>query len=192
MNQIQNQKPSEGPGPIRIIVYFIATVVALGAFLAIPIGMAMADDDLIGQFDEHGPEWGQPGDPLPSGMESIDWNLQQAELEAEGAPQAEDVYTVPGYHASGGREWQTTCESYSTTVDRCATSIKAGNGWVFNNLTYLPSARANWAGNPLAHTGSWTASDGASWATECDTLTSGRNGCRSYRNGTFNNIVHFS
>ena len=113
----------------------------------------------------------------------------------------------------------TACEDYSQTR-RCWTNIwgttvkKAGagytvsNGWMFNNLTYLPSRRALWAGNPLGNTGAWTASDGRRWRTECDTAATGRGGCRSYAEATvietvsggyrettkfvFNNMVRFS
>lgn len=139
-----------------------------------------------------------------------------------------NVYTTPGVHNVNGREWRTTCEAYSQTK-RCRTEIKATQvsevkgrfvaktDWVFNNLTYLPAARALWKGNPLGGNGvvgekvAWTAPDGRTWSTECDTSTTGSNGCRSYTvskvieafqsNGTwsyrwvtksvFNNIVMF-
>ncbi|NHB84927.1 hypothetical protein G7085_10740 [Tessaracoccus sp. HDW20] len=107
-----------------------------------------------------------------------------------------DVYTTPGTHTVNGREWSTTCEPYSQT-QRCRTEIKATvitqkggrfvktTGWTFNNLTYVASNRGLWAGNPLGGhavvggTAAWTA-DGRRWRTECDTATTGRNGCRSY------------
>ena len=48
-------------------------------------------------------------------------------------------------------------------------------------MTYLPyMTRAQWASNPLGHTGSWTATDGRRWRTECDTALSGPNACRSF------------
>lgn len=106
-------------------------------------------------------------------------------------PPAFDVYSTPGYHTFNGRKWFTSCEKYSQTT-RCRTSIFAttisyangrfvpSNGWVFNNLTYLPSSRSLWVNNPLGNTGSWTATDGRKWRTECDTPATGRNGCRSY------------
>lgn len=54
-------------------------------------------------------------------------------------------------------------------------------GWVFNNLTYLPMMkREQWRTNPLGRPGSWTAADGRRWRTECDTTRTGRHGCRSY------------
>ncbi|MDO5734946.1 MAG: leucine-rich repeat domain-containing protein [Propionibacteriaceae bacterium] len=134
-----------------------------------------------------------------------------------------DVYTTPGQHRLNGRDWRTTCEPYSQTT-RCRTEIKATqvtqvNGrfisrtdWFFNNLTYVQSPRSLWENNPLGNTGSWTAHDGRRWSTECDTSTSGANGCRSYirasvieaykRGGrwnyrwttknVFNNIVRFT
>ena len=103
----------------------------------------------------------------------------------------QDVYTTPGTHFVNGRWRQASCEPYSATK-RCRTEIWATTsryeggryikttGWVFNNLTYLPSPRSLWKGNPLGNTGSWTAADGRQWRTECDTATTGRNGCRSY------------
>ena len=107
-------------------------------------------------------------------------------------PVVQDVYNTPGYHNVNGRRWLTTCEKYSKTT-RCRTSIWATtvaqvdgrfvntNGWVFNNLTYLPGmTRAQWAGNPLGHNGSWIGSDGRKWRTECDTAATGRNGCRTF------------
>ncbi|WP_052460232.1 GH92 family glycosyl hydrolase [Tessaracoccus massiliensis] len=101
-------------------------------------------------------------------------------------------YEVPGHHFINGRRWFTECEEYSQTV-RCHTNIWATQvreidgrfvqltGWHFNNLTYLPyMTRAEWKGNPLGHTNSWTSTEGRSWRTECDTPATGRDGCRSY------------
>lgn len=130
-----------------------------------------------------------------------------------------DVYSTPGIHVSANRHWKTTCEPYSTTVERCRTELwgprvlKVGGqfrieeGWVFNNLTYLPSERSTWDGNPLATPGEHTV-DGRRWKTECDTAWTGKGGCRSMlwatteavRDGkviqatgwVFNNIVMFS
>lgn len=103
-----------------------------------------------------------------------------------------DVYSTPGLHFVNGRHWATTCEPYSQT-HRCRTEIWAtrvrsvagryvsSNGWVFNNLTYLPEmTRAAWGANPLANAGRWTAADGRAWRTECDTAATGANACRSY------------
>ncbi len=134
-----------------------------------------------------------------------------------------DLYSTPGYHNVNGRKWFTSCEKYSQTT-RCRTNIFATtisytngkfvpeNKWVFNNLTYLPSPRSLWKNNPLGYEGKWTAADGRQWRTECDTPTTGRNGCRSYVKAklidvspkgagygyewttkwVFNNIVRFS
>lgn len=137
------------------------------------------------------------------------------------------VYTQPGDHLVNGRYWRTSCEMYSSNVVRCRTEIFATkvvkynnnyynhNGWVFNNLTYLPSSIGQWAGNPLATTSTstpsvkeWYAADGRKWKTECNTPATGKGGCRSYAwvsdvvstNGTFkrqsswvfNNILQFS
>ena len=101
------------------------------------------------------------------------------------------VYNTPGGQKVGGRLWNTTCAMYSKTVVRCTTNIwatqivyEAGRfrektGWHFNNLTYLPSTRSAWAGNPLAQKGEFT-SGGRKWMTECDTPKTGKGGCRSY------------
>ncbi|MBB1509799.1 hypothetical protein [Tessaracoccus sp. MC1756] len=108
-----------------------------------------------------------------------------------------NVYTTPGVWDYNGRKWKTSCEAYSAT-ERCRTEIwatqilyQAGqfnrlDGWAFNNLTYKPSPRALWKGNlvggngTVGYTGQWTAADGRKWRVECDTATSGRNGCRAY------------
>ncbi|MDO5737376.1 MAG: hypothetical protein Q4P15_12970, partial [Propionibacteriaceae bacterium] len=142
---------------------------------------------------------------------------------APSTPGGFDVYTTPGFHTVNGRNWHTTCEPYSQTT-RCRTDIWGTtvsevkgqfvqtNGWSFNNLTYLPSPKSMWEGNPLAETNTWVATDGRTWRTECNTAVTGGNGCRSYiwgqaiaavpsASGTtyqwkwdwrFNNIVHFS
>ncbi len=130
------------------------------------------------------------------------------------------VYNQPGDHLVNGRYWKTSCEKYSSNVVRCSTKIWATkvvahkgtyynhNGWVHNNLTYLPSGKTAWKGNPLAKTGKWTAKDGRQWRTECNTKATGSNGCRSYakskmvvKSGSkfvvknkfeFNNIVQFT
>ncbi len=129
-----------------------------------------------------------------------------------------DVYTTPGKHAYNGRTWLTTCEKYSSTIDRCTTKIWATTvtytggkfvvapQWAFNNLTYKRSARSSWpVFSPLVTPGEHMIS-GRRWKTECDTAWTGANACRSQiwatvpeqRNGTwvnvnkwvFNNIVH--
>lgn len=116
--------------------------------------------------------------------------------------QAEDghPYTTPGEREYNGRKWKTTCEPYSSTVQRCRAEIFATqarivkgqytlvNEYVFNNLTYLPSPRANWKGNPLAKNGQFTGTDGRFWKTECDTAATGRNGCRSY---TYTTVIDY-
>lgn len=130
-----------------------------------------------------------------------------------------NVYTTPGYHTINGRDWHTTCEQYSSTVERCRAEIwatiitRTGNtyrqshGWAFNNLTYLPSSRQTWGTNPLAVSGLHDL-DGRLWRVECDTPRTGRNGCRAYiwssmhtrignryvtvQDWQFNNIVLFT
>ncbi|WP_157633346.1 hypothetical protein [Tessaracoccus flavus] len=102
-------------------------------------------------------------------------------------------YTLPGEHIVNGRRWLTTCEPYSQT-ERCRTNIWASvvelrsgkyqvvQGWAFNNLTYLPSARSLWVNNPLGYKNleGWTGDDGRRWKTDCDSAATGSNGCRSY------------
>ena len=147
---------------------------------------------------------------------AVGW-LTPAIAQADTAP---DVYATPGVPLVNGRYWQTTCSHYSGTVVRCTTNIYATkvvregnawykqNTWVFNNLSYLPSPREQWAGNPLATTGSWTSADGRKWRSECDTAATGRGACRNYILATvasekggvvtqksmeiFNSVVRFS
>lgn len=110
---------------------------------------------------------------------------------APSTTQPTDIYSTPGFHIQGGRNWYTACEPYSQTT-RCRTEIWStqvdlingafvkNTGWHFNNLTYLPQmTRAAWQNNPLGVTGSFT-SQGRQWRTECDTAVTGRGGCRSY------------
>ena len=119
------------------------------------------------------------------------------------------LYVTPGLHTVSGRAWRTECEPYSVT-ERCRTEIwgakkeKVGGytinteGWIFNNLTYVPSKREIWVGNPLGETAAWTDKDGRIWRTECDTPATGRGGCRTYVKSNakspevFNNLVRFS
>ena len=105
---------------------------------------------------------------------------------------AQAIYVTPGYHHVNDRYWFTECEMYSSTTVRCRTSIfastvfkKSGvwhtqNNWVFNNLTYLPSPEANWAGNNLGKNADWVAEDGRRWRTRCNTPETGRGACRNY------------
>ena len=68
----------------------------------------------------------------------------------------------------------------ATVIKQAANgSFYASNGWTFNNLTYQPSARAIWKGNPLATPGTHVV-NGRKWFTECDNAKTGRNGCRTY------------
>lgn len=102
------------------------------------------------------------------------------------------VYNQPGVHLVNGRYWKTECNMYSADIVRCSTSIWGAKveshdgryydheGWVFNNLTYLPSAESKWAGNSLATTGTWTDDAGRQWRTECKTATTGANACRNF------------
>ncbi|AQP43520.1 polysaccharide deacetylase family protein [Tessaracoccus flavus] len=104
-----------------------------------------------------------------------------------------DVYSTPGEHTINGRQWRTWCEPYSQTA-RCRTELVVAGKWTFNNLTYLPSPKSLWVGNPLAEPGEHTIG-GRLWYTECETPATGRNGCRSYiwsgDRFVFNNLVRF-
>ncbi len=160
--------------------------------------------------------------PTPSPTPTVTVTQTVAPTVAPTPPPKGDLYSTPGYHDVNGRKWFTACEKYSQTT-RCRTNIYgtqvtqengkfvSRNGWVFNNLTYLPSPRSLWKGNPLGNTGEYTV-NGRQWRTECDTAVTGRNGCRSYINSrviqavpkgagytyewntkwVFNNIVRFS
>lgn len=69
----------------------------------------------------------------------------------------------------------------ATTVSFDGAKFVARTDWAFNNLLYIGDiTRAAWGSNPLANNGSWTAADGRQWRAECDTPTTGRNGCRSW------------
>ncbi|WP_147454145.1 hypothetical protein [Tessaracoccus antarcticus] len=135
-----------------------------------------------------------------------------------------NVYTTAGDHTVNGRKWQTRCEPYSKTIDRCTAKIWSTqvsrvdgqfvqtNAWNFNNLTYLPSTRADWVGNPLATHGEFS-SQGRDWKTSCADTWTGPDACRAFIRTTviesyldssgnrrfrdtekwvFNNVVHFS
>lgn len=135
-----------------------------------------------------------------------------------------DVYTTAGEHTVNGRQWRTECEPYTSSIDRCRAEIWStqvtkvngrfvpSNNWNFNNLTYLPSSRAEWNGNPLAAGGEFTSKD-RQWKTSCGDNWTGPDACRSFirsneiesyldTSGTrryrevekwvFNNIVKFS
>lgn len=112
------------------------------------------------------------------------------------APSASaDLYDDPGVAYSSNRYWMTWCETYSSTIKRCWNETNAISTWSFNSLTYVGGTKAQWGTNPLANPGTWT-SNGKQWKTECNTPTTGANGCRSYIwNGTawvFNNMVRFN
>lgn len=135
-----------------------------------------------------------------------------------------DVYTTVGERTVNGRQWRTTCSPYTDAINRCraeiwSTTVTRENGkyvqkndWNFNNLTYLPSPRALWKGNPLSLEGPFT-SEGREWKTSCADAWTGPNACRSFIKVTvidaylgndgsrryrdvekwvFNNIVQFS
>ncbi|TRY18647.1 hypothetical protein FOJ82_05860 [Tessaracoccus rhinocerotis] len=149
-------------------------------------GMVPAPGELFGET--------VPTEPEPSPEPSQEPTQEPTKEPTAGptTPAVTDVYSTPGFHNVNGRWWYTECEPYSQTI-RCTTDIWAtstsyaagrftsSNGWVFNNLTYLPyMTRAAWGSNPLANDGEWTAADGRQWRTECDTARTGRGGCRTW------------
>lgn len=104
------------------------------------------------------------------------------------------LYTTEGQHSVSGRAWRTTCEKYSagrrcftdiwaTQVRSTATGFEMTAGWFFNNLTYADLTARDMASNPLGTPGTWTADD-RQWKTECNTPTTGNNGCRSWIKAT--------
>lgn len=165
-----------------------------GAAIAVLSAVALPVADAAADICVPGP-WGCHNGPMivvEEGKVYVD-GVERSEFKKH--PANFDVYTTEGIHYFNGNFWWTECEAYSSVVDRCRTNYAPGNGnadFTFNNLTYLPSPRSLWTKNPLGHTGSWTATDRAKWRTECDTALTGRHGCRTFRNGVFNNIVRFS
>lgn len=139
--------------------------------------------------------YAKPTSPGPTYATGAAWLASRAKPDSN-----VNVYLTPGTHNVNGRQWRTVCEPYSQTK-RCRTEIWAtqttysggrftvSNGWVFNNLTYAPSQRSIWKGNPLAGNGvvggkvAWV-DGGRKWRTECDTATTGRGGCRTYTTAT--------
>ncbi|MDO5735221.1 MAG: hypothetical protein Q4P15_01960 [Propionibacteriaceae bacterium] len=81
---------------------------------------------------------------------------------------------------SGKQQDRCRTEIMATVVKQVKGKFVQTNDWAFNNLTYQGMTRHMWGTNSLGRTGSWTASDGRQWRTECDTPVSGGNGCRSW------------
>lgn len=113
-------------------------------------------------------------------------------ISAPTANAAVDVYTTPGVHDVNGRIWRTTCQQYTSDIERCRAEIKSGGKFVFNNLTYKPVDHRVWEQNPLASPGFFT-SGGRQWVTSCNDQWTGANGCRSLiktdGKWVFNNLV---
>lgn len=179
-----------------------------GSYTTIAIGFAQAD---TGEWTFSTTNfYGKPTNPGTTYATGAAWVASLAPTVAA-SPSNVNVYLTPGTHNVNGRLWRTVCEPYSRT-ERCRTEIWS-SGWAFNNLTYAPSSRSLWKGNPLGGNGvvggkvTWM-SGGRKWRTECDTATTGRSGCRSYMTTTvtvrsggsyrlvekevFNNMVVFS
>ena len=136
---------------------------------------------------------------ISDAMEAVEANAE-ADIDTFAAPQARaaakvNVYTTPGKHTVNGRQWNTVCGKYSSTLRRCRAEILTGGKWEFNNLTYLPVRRNNWGDNPLARPGYFT-SGGREWMTSCNDEWTGQNGCRAFIKNAgkwvFNNIVTYT
>ncbi|GAB3822500.1 family 20 glycosylhydrolase [Tessaracoccus terricola] len=164
-------------------------VTAHGETVSVPVSIQVAAED-PDPTEEPTEPTEEPTDPTEEPTDEPSEDPTQKPTD-EPSERPFSVYTTPGLHFHNGRHWSTTCEAYSVT-ERCRTEIWATtvhveggrfvkeNKWVFNNLTYLPSSRSVWADNPLGNEGRWTAADGRQWTTDCDSATTGRNGCRSY------------
>lgn len=114
--------------------------------------------------------------------------------QVDASAQTRTVYDTPGVQRVNDRDWNTTCERYSSTVIRCASkmwvrtvtgltpegNLDARYQWVHNNITYLASPETNWKNNPLGRSGEWTDADGRRWKTECHTPATGKGACRTY------------
>jgi hypothetical protein len=100
------------------------------------------------------------------------------------------VYWLPGTRTVNGRQWQTTCETYSTGA-RCFTKIWASqavlsgtsyvvqNGWVNNSISYFDYDGPAWAGNVYTTPGA-SVLDGRQWRTTCSPdVTVGTRTCRT-------------
>ena len=100
------------------------------------------------------------------------------------------VYWLPGTRTVNGRQWQTTCETYSTGV-RCFTKIWASQyvrsgsafvvktGWTHNSINYFDHDGPAWAGNVYTTPGTRVV-NGRTWRTTCTpNVTVGSRTCRT-------------
>jgi len=100
------------------------------------------------------------------------------------------VYWLPGTRTVNGRQWQTTCETYSTGA-RCFTKIWASQyvrsgttyvvktGWTHNSINYFDYDGPAWAGNVYTTPGTRVV-NGRTWRTTCSpNVTVGSRTCRT-------------
>lgn len=100
------------------------------------------------------------------------------------------VYWLPGTRTVNGRQWQTTCETYSTGA-RCFTKIWASQyvpsgttyvvktGWTNNSVNYFDYDSPAWAGNVYTTPGTQIV-NGRTWRTTCTpNVTVGSRTCRT-------------
>jgi len=100
------------------------------------------------------------------------------------------VYWLPGTRTVNGRQWQTTCETYSTGV-RCFTKIWASQyvrsgstyvvktGWTHNSINYFDHDGPAWAGNVYTTPGTRVVNS-RTWRTTCSpNVTVGSRTCRT-------------
>ncbi|MEO8555939.1 MAG: SpoIID/LytB domain-containing protein [Actinomycetota bacterium] len=100
------------------------------------------------------------------------------------------VYWQPGTRTVNGRQWQTTCETYSTGA-RCFTKIWATQyvrsgttyiakiGWVHNSVNYFDYDGPAWVGNVYTTPGTRVV-NGRTWRTACSpNVTVGSRTCRT-------------
>ncbi|MBB1484159.1 CAP domain-containing protein [Tessaracoccus sp. MC1865] len=158
------------------------------SYTHIAVGLVRSESEIFAAVNFYKEPLIDAGTAYDSGTQWL--TAVQQNITAVNPAKADDVYSKTGTYAYNNRLWKVACEPYSQT-QRCRTDIwatvisyKSGNyqrstGWAFNNLTYQPSARSLWAGNPLATKGDHVIS-GRKWRTDCDSAATGRNGCRSY------------
>ena len=100
------------------------------------------------------------------------------------------VYWLPGTRTVNGRQWRTTCETYSTGA-RCFTLIWASyyvqsgttyvirTGWVDNSVNYFDHDSTAWSGNVYVTPGTRVV-NGRTWRTSCSPqASSGTRSCRT-------------
>jgi stage II sporulation protein D len=108
--------------------------------------------------------------PVPAGLSSVYWS--------------------PGTQTVNGRQWQTTCETYSsgarcftkiwaTQYVRSGTTYVAQTGWTHNSVNYFDYDGPAWVGNVYTTPGIKIV-NGRTWRTKCTPdVTEGSRTCRT-------------